>query len=87
MASKFKLVSGGVEELLKGSFADSICRPEAEQILARARSTAPVKSGAYRDGLHIVEETHKTRKAFHVLSSVDYAAAVEADTGNLARSI
>ena len=87
MASRFKLNGRGVEDLLKGSVAEDACRPKAEAGAARARSTAPVRTGAYAGSIHVEEVMHPTRKVFRVVADVDYAIRVEADTGNLARSI
>lgn len=87
MAARLKLNHSGIENLLKGSAADTACRPKAEAALARAQGSAPVKSGAYRASLHIVEVMHPTRKVFQIVADVDYAMLVEADTGNLARSL
>lgn len=67
----------GVEALLESA---------AQGALSAAQSSAPVASGAYRDSLHI--ETDKTdRMVKRVVSDVDYALVVEANTGNLSRAL
>lgn len=81
-----KLNSAGIAELLNGEAAERACRPLAEKALAAAQAGAPVKSGDYRASLHI-EEATTDRKVFRVVADVPHAAAVEADTGNLARSL
>ena len=86
MAARVKLNHFGMAELLKGAAAEAACRPVAEDVLSRAQGSAPVASGAYRDSLHIVED-ETDRKRFRVVSDVPYAMKVEADTGNLARSL
>lgn len=77
----------GIAALLKGSAAEKACRPEAEKALAHAQASAPVRTGAYKDSLHIEEVMHPSRKVWRVVADVDYALAIEADTGNLARSL
>lgn len=67
----------GVERVLDG------LAHECEQ---RAKASAPVDSGAYRDSIHI-ETVHTDRMVKRVVADVPYAMAVEADTGNLARSL
>lgn len=60
----------------------------AQRILARARTTAPVRSGAYRAGLTINQaQTSNGRPEVRIGSTVPYAPFVEADTGNLARAL
>lgn len=84
---RLKLNRKGVEDLLKGSAAEDACRPKAEAAVGRARASAPVASGAYRASIHVEEVMHPTRKVFRVVADVPYALVVEADTGNLARSL
>lgn len=77
----------GIQEYLDGRHGvEAVLEREAEKSLARAQASAPVKTGAYKDGLHI-ETVHTDRMVKRVLSDVDYAAIVEADTGNLAQSL
>lgn len=58
----------------------------AERVLADARSSAPVASGEYRDGLHIVQDT-TDRAVVRVAGNTDHDLLVEAATGNLARAL
>lgn len=67
----------GVEAMLDAS---------AERALAAAQSSAPVASGAYRDSLR-VETDHTDRMVKRIVSDVDYAMVVEANTGTLARAL
>jgi hypothetical protein len=67
----------GVEAMLEES---------AQRALSAAQGSAPVASGAYRDSLRI-ETDHTDRMVKRVVSDVDYAMVVEANTGNLARAI
>lgn len=82
---KVTLNHAGVAKLLD-DIADSECRPAAEAGAARARSSAPVASGAYRDSIRVWSET-TDRKVWRYGSDLDYAFAVEANHGNLARSL
>jgi hypothetical protein len=67
----------GVEGMLEDS---------AQRALSAAQGSAPVASGAYRDSLHI-ETDHTDRMVKRVVSDVDYALVVEANTGTLARAL
>lgn len=59
----------------------------ANRVLDRARSTAPVKTGAYRAGLTVQHATTPNgRPAVNVGSTARHARFVEADTGNLVRA-
>lgn len=67
----------GVEALLEEA---------AQRALDAAQGSAPVATGAYRASLHI-ETDHTDRMVKRVVADVDYAMAVEANTGNLARAL
>lgn len=59
----------------------------ANRILDRARTTAPVKTGAYRAGLTVQRSTTPDGlPAVNVGSTARHARFVEADTGNLVRA-
>lgn len=81
-----KLNSGGMGDLLKSAAMYAILEPEAQKVLNAARSSAPVASGAYRDSLKIVRET-TDRAVVRVVSTAPHGMIVEANTGNLARSL
>lgn len=82
----FKLNSAGVGELLKSAEVRAQCTKAAEGVLGRAKGNAPVDSGAYRDSIHIEQDT-TDRAAVRVVADVPYATIVESKTGNLARSL
>lgn len=85
--SRFKLNHAGIQSYLDGGHGvDSLVRSRAEEVASRAKSSAPVDSGAYRDSIHL-EEGHTDRLVVRVVADVDYAMVVEANTGNLARSL
>lgn len=83
---KVNLDSGGMEALLKSAGVRAVLRARAEQVASRARSTAPVESGEYRDSIRVVSDT-TDRAVERVVATADHAAVVEAKTGNLARSL
>jgi hypothetical protein len=75
-----------MQELLNSDVARAALQGPAQTVLAHAKATAPVDSGAYRDSLRIVED-HTDRIVLRVGSSLDYANVIQANTGHLARSI
>lgn len=85
--SRFKLNSGGIQSYLDGDHGvEAMLEAEAEERADRARSNAPVDSGAYRDSIH-VETDHTDRMVKRVVADVPYAMVVEANTGTMARSL
>lgn len=85
--SRFKLNSSGIQSYLDGDHGvDALLDREAEAAASRARSSAPVASGAYRDSIH-VETDHTDRMVKRVVSDVPYAMVVEAQTGNMTRAL
>lgn len=81
-----KLNHSGVAALLKSAAIRAVLEAPARAALARMQASAPVKSGAYRGSLRIWDDT-TDRAVKRVGSDLDYAAAVEANTGNMARSL
>lgn len=83
----FKLNHGGIQSYLDGGGGvEALLEAKAQEVLARAQASAPVASGAYRESLHV--ETDRTdRMVKRVVADVPYALVVEANTGNLARSL
>jgi hypothetical protein len=85
--ARVKINHRGIQEYLDGKHGvEAVLEDEAQKRLERAKATAPVDSGAYRDSIH-VETVHTDRMVKRVVADVDYAMVVEADTGNLARSL
>lgn len=77
----------GLQEYLDGDHGVSdLLDTRASRILAQAQASAPVKSGDYRRSLH-VETVHTDRMVKRVVADVEYARAVEADTGTLSRAL
>lgn len=87
MATRIKLNSRGIQHYLDGGGGvAALLAAEAQERAARARASAPVSSGAYRDSIH-VETDHTDRMVKRVVADVPYAMVVEANTGNMARSL
>jgi hypothetical protein len=87
MTTKVKLNHRGIQEYLDGQHGvEGLLDDEAEKAAEKAQASAPVDTGAYRDSIH-VETVHTDRMVKRVVADVDYAMVVEADTGNLARSL
>lgn len=87
MATRIKLNGKGIQFYLDGGGGvAALLEAEAQESAARARASAPVSSGAYRDSIHV--ETDRTdRMVKRVVADVPYAMVVEANTGNMARAL
>lgn len=83
---RFVLNRRGVRQLLNSDGTRSIITIRAERVLNRARSSAPVATGAYRASLHLVQAS-TDRAVTRVTADADHALVVEARTGNLARAL
>lgn len=70
-------VQPGVKELTKSA---------AERVAQKARATAPVDSGEYKDSIGVEESDRPGRVTYRVIADSDHGLAVEARTGNLARA-
>lgn len=86
MGTKVKLIDRGMAEVLKSGGVRADLTVRMERALAAAKAGAPVASGEYRDGLHIVQAT-TDRAVVRLAGSTDHDFIVEADTGNLARAL
>lgn len=75
----------GIREVLRSEGVRKALRGASAGVLAEAQATAPVETGAYRDGLTTWDDT-TDRAVVRVGSTVPYAAVVEASTGNLVRA-
>lgn len=86
MASKIRLSSAGMRELLRSSGIRAALRGPAEAVAARARASAPVETGEYKASIR-VESATTDRVVERVVADAPHALVVEAKTGNLARSL
>lgn len=85
--STLRLNHSEVQSYLDGAHGvESMLEAAAQGALSAAVSSAPVASGDYQASLHI-ETDHTDRMVKRVVSDVDYAMVVEANTGNLARAL
>lgn len=73
--------------IMRSAGIEALCRTKTENALAIAQSTAPVDTGAYRDGLAIEKVPHKYRDTYEVVGHDKKTLLVESKTGNLARAL
>lgn len=78
------LHDAAIKNLVNDSGVKSDMRRRGERVLAKAQESAPVVTGAYRDGLHLEEIDDG---GVRVAGGSDHDIFVEADTGNLARAL
>lgn len=83
---RLKLDHAGMRAMLKSEGVRSALTERAQRVLSAAQAAAPVKTGAYRDGLHIEQGT-TDRAVTRVVGGTDHDSAVEANTGNLLRAL
>lgn len=81
-----RLLSPGMKQMLNESWVRATVRERAERVAATARATAPVESGRYKNGIHVIDVT-TDRAVSRVVADVEHGAVVEANTGNLARAL
>lgn len=86
MARSVKMNYKGVGEVLNSTGVRADLTSRAERVLSAAQGSAPVASGEYRDGLHIIQDT-TDRAVVRVSGGTDHDWIVEANTGNLARAL
>ena len=79
-------LTDGMRALLNDDGVRAELTARAGRVLDAAQAGAPVKTGAYRDSLHIAQGT-TDRAAVAVGSDVPYALRVEAEHGVLARAL
>ncbi len=75
------------DQILRTSGVENLQRQAAQKVLAQAKATAPVDSGAYRRGLGIVRAERRYRVAYLVVGTDPKTLLIEAKTGNLARAL
>ena len=84
---KIELNHASMEELLKSDEVRSALEDRARRVLAAAKANAPVRTGAYRDGLHVEIREHASRVVARVVGGSDHDMIVEAKHGTLARAL
>ena len=86
MALKVKLNRSEMAKLLKSDQMRPPLVEIAERMASRARGSAPVDSGAYRDSIDVQSGT--TDRAVERVVAHDYKASIiESRTGNLKRAL
>lgn len=83
---KIDLNSREMGKLLQAEQMRPALREIAEGWAARARATAPVDTGAYRDSIEVVDDT-TDRAVARVVAQDRKAPIVEYRTGNLKRAM
>lgn len=84
---KFVPNPAGFRELLTSPGVSGDLKSRADRVAAQATSTAPRDSGEYAAGIEVVMENHRDRVVAHVVATAPHSMRVEANTGNLARSL
>jgi hypothetical protein len=74
------------DELGRSAGVTDLVKSKAESIAARARSTAPVDSGEYREGIKVRMKQQKRSVAL-VVGEDPKTLLIEAKTGNLVRAL
>lgn len=78
--------SKAAEELLKSPEVRAMLRQRAEAVAARARASAPVNTGDYRNSIQ-VESATTDRAVERVVAKDRKALIIESRTGNLSRAL
>jgi hypothetical protein len=86
VATRITLNSAGMRALLHDEGVRAMLTARMGRVLAQAKATAPVATGAYRDSLHLEQDT-TDRAVVRVASGTDHGILVESKTGNLARAL
>lgn len=75
------------DQILRTGAVLNLQKEVAERVLARAKATAPVDSGDYKNGLRIRKVERGYRSAYLVEGTDWKTLLVESKTGNLARAL
>lgn len=86
MATRVRLNSRGVKEILNAVATRTDLTLRANRVLSQAQSLAPVASGEYRDSLEVVQDT-TDRAVVRVTARATHGFVVEARLGVLAKSL
>lgn len=87
IGAHYKPNSYGVHKILTSQRLSDVVEAAAEVIGDRAKSIAPVQTGAYRDSISVTPKMLRNRVAAHVGPHVDYAAAIEHGAHVMRRSL
>lgn len=86
MASTVRLNRRGMAALLNAPGVRDDLTRRASRVEAAAKASAPVESGAYRNSIHVVQDT-TDRAVVRVVAESDHGLVVEANTGTLKRAL
>jgi len=86
MADRVRLNRAGMRELLRSDGVRHELTRRMDGVESAAKASAPVDSGAYRDSIHVEQDT-TDRAVVRVVADADHALVVESKTGNLARAL
>lgn len=78
---------GFFDEVLNSAGVRAAVDLAAERVASAAKATAPVRTGTYRDSIHVEHEQAAHRQVALVVADAPYSIYVEANTGNLARAL
>lgn len=76
-----------LDTVMRSAPVEAFVRAKAEEVLATAQATAPVRTGAYRNGLTVAKHQAHYRDAYRVEGTDKKTLLIEAKTGNLARAL
>lgn len=86
MTTRVVFNSKAAEELLKSAAVRAMLKQRAEAVAARARASAPVDTGDYRNSI-AVESATTDRAVERVVARDRKALIIESKTGNLVRAL
>lgn len=75
------------DQIMRTAGVERLTDAAAERALSIAKSTAPVDTGDYRDGLHIEHRESRYRRVTRVVGDDAKTLLIESKTGNLARAL
>lgn len=75
------------ETVLRQPGVERLVDEVADTALTNARTSAPVDTEAYRNGLHIEHHESRFRRTTRVVGSDEKTMLIESNTGNLARAL
>lgn len=84
--TRIKPNSGGIKDVLTSSAMQAAVQEAADEIASRAKASAPVDSGEYRNSIDTEAGASTDRAVVYVVAGAEHSLVVEAKTGNLLRA-
>ena len=78
---------GFFDQILRSPGVEGLCKQKAQEAMAIAKANAPVKSGAYRDGIELETVERQHRRTYMVVATAEHSLLVETQTQNLAKAL